>query len=105
MSIVACCSALHWPYFLKDAHEFLGQVLDQLKEEADKLNKDHSGADDSGSSDDEARVNRSLLTGEQVFLNPTSRNFEFEVLHTITCTKYVKHLIGTKTKCLLAGSF
>ncbi|XP_052234704.1 ubiquitin carboxyl-terminal hydrolase 37-like isoform X2 [Dreissena polymorpha] len=76
-------------YGQHDAHEFLCQVLDQLKEEIIKLSKatptpckevtvgDHgaSGADTVGDQ------NLPMFSGN----NPITVNFEFEVLHTLTC--------------------
>ena len=63
---------------VQDAHEFLGQVLDQLKDEVDKLIKDEGGSSPDRENDG------SIL--EETYPNPTARNFEFEVLHTITCS-------------------
>ncbi|XP_076313400.1 ubiquitin carboxyl-terminal hydrolase 37-like isoform X2 [Tachypleus tridentatus] len=66
----AVCSTAPW--FLgndqHDAHEFLGQVLDQLKEEIDKF---YSDCDIS----------------EMDSLNPVCRNFEFEMLNSYLCQK------------------
>ena len=60
---------------LQDAHEFLGQVLDQLKEEVVDVNKSTPSP-----SRDPAEE-----TTERDSVNPTTVNFEFEVMHTITC--------------------
>ena len=60
----------------QDAHEFLGQVLDQLKEEMDKINKQIAV--------------KSEATPEPTELNdknPTASNFEFKITHTITCAE------------------
>ena len=67
--------------YFQDAHEFLGQVLDQLKEEVDKLNKDISNIRGDANSKSNGK------TVEEIQPNPTTKNFEFEVLHTITCTE------------------
>lgn len=61
-------------FFLQDAHEFLSQVLDQLKEEIVKFNKSTPSPTRDPSEDID-------------LVNPTLDNFEFEVLHTITCLK------------------
>uniref|UniRef100_H2SH63 Ubiquitin carboxyl-terminal hydrolase n=1 Tax=Takifugu rubripes TaxID=31033 RepID=H2SH63_TAKRU len=63
-----------------DAHEFLCQCLDQLKEEVAKVNK---------SLTNEAMVTSPVRTGEVgpalIYTCPVVNNMEFEVQHTITC--------------------
>ncbi|XP_023933293.1 ubiquitin carboxyl-terminal hydrolase 37-like isoform X1 [Lingula anatina] len=58
-----------------DAHEFLCQVIDQLKEEVIKAN----AATPSPDPKDKNMFMQSSI------VNPTVQNFEFEVLHTIQC--------------------
>ena len=71
---------MHYSFFIlltQDAHEFLGQVLDQLKEEVVKISKStpspvREHIEENGDS-------------ELDYINPTTVNFEFEVMHTIRC--------------------
>ncbi|KAJ8320585.1 hypothetical protein KUTeg_002172 [Tegillarca granosa] len=65
-------------YQQHDAHEFLGQVLDQLKEEVNKILKSTPSPHRDGT-DKEYNTSHDCV-------NPTYQNFEFEVQHTITCT-------------------
>ena len=61
-------------------------MLDQLKEEVDKVNKGENGAEeDSPSKHDEK---------PSAYPNPTTKNFEFEVLHTITCARWEENHDG-----------
>jgi len=72
------CKEKHVSSF-QDAHEFLGQVLDQLKEEVVKVMKSTpSPRRDSPYQD---------TVDAQEHINPTVQNFELEVLHTITCSE------------------
>ena len=89
-------------FSLQDAHEFLGQVLDQLKEEVIGINKlglspSVNPADPKVVTSDpsvaeikveEEETNKSPL--EAQFNNPTLLNFEFEVQHTIQCLEWVE---------------
>ena len=50
----------------QDAHEFLCKLLDQLKEDIDKLNND------------ESQIN-----------NPVINSFQFEIKKTIHCKRYI----------------
>jgi hypothetical protein len=56
----------------KDAHEFLCQVLDQLKEDIERLKKKAEISD-----------NKMKLD----IVDPVVSNFEFQVVHSIKCTK------------------
>ncbi|ESO95602.1 hypothetical protein LOTGIDRAFT_239428 [Lottia gigantea] len=67
-------------YQQHDAHEFLGQVLDQLKEEVNRLSK-------SKRISPVKELNNNTSFSNTEFVNPTSQNFEFEVLHTIRCIR------------------
>lgn len=96
-----------------DAHEFLGQVLDQLKEEVLKVLKDINAAMENGGGAvfEVSSPSRDVmlsplpsgengllvevtgkLTGTSPVLNPTTLNFEFEVVHTIECLNCQEHL-------------
>ncbi|XP_078326468.1 ubiquitin carboxyl-terminal hydrolase 37-like isoform X4 [Crassostrea virginica] len=63
-------------YQQHDAHEFLSQVLDQLKEEVAKVMK---------STPSPNRSPREVTEAVDL-INPTLQNFEFEVTHTISCS-------------------
>ncbi|KAM8934045.1 ubiquitin carboxyl-terminal hydrolase 37 [Pelodytes ibericus] len=71
-------------YMQNDAHEFLSQCLDQLKEDMGKLNKtwktEPSSGDDilGGKPSDDTSATR-------VYTCPVICNFEFEVQHSIIC--------------------
>uniref|UniRef100_A0A7N9AQD4 Ubiquitin carboxyl-terminal hydrolase n=1 Tax=Mastacembelus armatus TaxID=205130 RepID=A0A7N9AQD4_9TELE len=56
-----------------DAHEFLSQCLDQLKDDVEKMNK--SWTNEPGEEVDTSRI----------YTCPVAVNMEFEVQHTITC--------------------
>uniref|UniRef100_A0A8C3G808 Ubiquitin carboxyl-terminal hydrolase n=1 Tax=Cyclopterus lumpus TaxID=8103 RepID=A0A8C3G808_CYCLU len=56
-----------------DAHEFLSQCLDQLKDDVEKMNK--SWTNEPGEEADTSRI----------YTCPVAVNMEFEVQHTITC--------------------
>uniref|UniRef100_A0A674BWE2 Ubiquitin carboxyl-terminal hydrolase 37 n=1 Tax=Salmo trutta TaxID=8032 RepID=A0A674BWE2_SALTR len=60
-------------YMQNDAHEFLSQCLDQLKEDVEKVNK--SWKTRPGEEADTSRI----------YTCPVVVNMEFEVQHTITC--------------------
>ncbi|XP_034429463.1 ubiquitin carboxyl-terminal hydrolase 37 [Hippoglossus hippoglossus] len=81
-----------------DAHEFLSQCLDQLKDDVEKMNK--SWTNDTSASSSSSGVCESGLEatsssaktepGEEVetsriYTCPVAVNMEFEVQHTITC--------------------
>ncbi|XP_053568360.1 ubiquitin carboxyl-terminal hydrolase 37 [Bombina bombina] len=70
-------------YMQNDAHEFLSQCLDQLKEDMEKLNKSwktepYTGDIPSGRAIDD-------ITTTRVYTCPVTCNLEFEVQHSITC--------------------
>ena len=54
-------------------------MLDQLKEEVDKVNKGDNDAEEGSPSRNDGKPSG--------YPNPTTKNFEFEVLHTITCAR------------------
>ncbi|KAB5577271.1 hypothetical protein PHYPO_G00207980 [Pangasianodon hypophthalmus] len=71
-------------YMQNDAHEFLSQCLDQLKEDVEKVNK--SCRSDS-SAWDEPQGTRLMedMDTSRIYTCPVTVNMEFEVQHTITC--------------------
>lgn len=80
----------------QDAHEFLSQCLDQLKDDVEKINKswtsDSASSSSSSSAVCENGVSASSKTepGDEadtsrVYTCPVAVNMEFEVQHTITC--------------------
>lgn len=68
-------------YLKKDAHEFLCQVLDQLKEDADKIKKQHD------TTNTFAQHHQQKHELQMQFTNPVIENFEFQVTHSIQCTE------------------
>ncbi|XP_068184773.1 ubiquitin carboxyl-terminal hydrolase 37 [Antennarius striatus] len=80
-----------------DAHEFLSQCLDQLKDDVEKMNKSWANEAAASSSSSVAADNSQEVTstaktepGEEVetsriYTCPVAVNMEFEVQHTITC--------------------
>jgi len=66
----------------QDAHEFLCQVLDQVKEEVVKESKatPTPNKENMGGAENGAESTNSIY-GQ----NPITVNFEFEVMHTLTC--------------------
>lgn len=82
----------------QDAHEFLSQCLDQLKDDVEKMNKSLTNEAAASSSSSVVGENGLEATSSAVKAEPgdeadTSRiytcpvavNMEFEVQHTITC--------------------
>ncbi|XP_066432126.1 ubiquitin carboxyl-terminal hydrolase 37 isoform X2 [Eleutherodactylus coqui] len=70
-------------YMQNDAHEFLSQCLDQLKEDMAKLNKTWKTE---LSSDDRTSVKAGDdLASTHVYTCPVICNFEFEAQHSIIC--------------------
>ncbi|XP_042327694.1 ubiquitin carboxyl-terminal hydrolase 37 isoform X1 [Sceloporus undulatus] len=71
-------------YMQNDAHEFLSQCLDQLKEDMEKLNKTLKNEPISGEDSSLGRVSDDS-TATRAFNCPVIANLEFEVQHSITC--------------------
>nr|XP_037857462.1 ubiquitin carboxyl-terminal hydrolase 37 isoform X5 [Chlorocebus sabaeus] len=66
-------------YMQNDAHEFLSQCLDQLKEDMEKLNKTWKTEPVSG------EENSPDISATRVYTCPVITNLEFEVQHSIIC--------------------
>ncbi|XP_054405822.1 ubiquitin carboxyl-terminal hydrolase 37 isoform X6 [Pongo abelii] len=66
-------------YMQNDAHEFLSQCLDQLKEDMEKLNKTWKTEPVSG------EENSPDTSATRVYTCPVITNLEFEVQHSIIC--------------------
>ncbi|MBZ3880638.1 Ubiquitin carboxyl-terminal hydrolase 37 [Sciurus carolinensis] len=66
-------------YMQNDAHEFLSQCLDQLKEDMEKLNKTWKTESVPG------EENSSDSSATRVYTCPVITNLEFEVQHSIIC--------------------
>lgn len=66
-------------YVQNDAHEFLSQCLDQLKEDMEKLNKTWKTEPVLG------EENSPDTSASKVFTCPVTTNLEFEVQHSIIC--------------------
>uniref|UniRef100_A0A8C7C0E6 Ubiquitin carboxyl-terminal hydrolase 37 n=1 Tax=Neovison vison TaxID=452646 RepID=A0A8C7C0E6_NEOVI len=66
-------------YMQNDAHEFLSQCLDQLKEDMEKLNKTWKTEPVPG------EENSSDISATRVYTCPVITNLEFEVQHSIIC--------------------
>ncbi|XP_072117165.1 LOW QUALITY PROTEIN: ubiquitin carboxyl-terminal hydrolase 37-like [Mobula birostris] len=71
-------------YVQNDAHEFLSQCLDQLKEDMEKLNKTWKNEPVAGDESPAGRVCHEAGAA-RVYACPVICNVEFEVLHTISC--------------------
>ncbi|XP_063285340.1 ubiquitin carboxyl-terminal hydrolase 37 isoform X2 [Pelobates fuscus] len=71
-------------YMQNDAHEFLSQCLDQLKEDVGKLNKTWKTEPSSGEDISGGKPNDDV-TATRVYTCPVICNFEFEVQHSIIC--------------------
>lgn len=82
----------------QDAHEFLSQCLDQLKDDVEKMNKSWTNEAAASSSFPVASENGQEATaataktepGEEadtsrIYTCPVAVNMEFEVQHTIIC--------------------
>ncbi|XP_018094247.1 ubiquitin carboxyl-terminal hydrolase 37 isoform X3 [Xenopus laevis] len=70
-------------YMQNDAHEFLSQCLDQLKEDMGKLNKTWKTELSSG--DDVPGIKGNDDPSTRIYTCPVTCNFEFEVQHSIIC--------------------
>ncbi|XP_060049876.1 ubiquitin carboxyl-terminal hydrolase 37 isoform X2 [Erinaceus europaeus] len=66
-------------YMQNDAHEFLSQCLDQLKEDMEKLNKTWKTEPFPG------EENSPDISATRVYTCPVITNLEFEVQHSIIC--------------------
>ncbi|KAM4835981.1 ubiquitin carboxyl-terminal hydrolase 37 isoform 2-T3 [Thomomys bottae] len=66
-------------YMQNDAHEFLSQCLDQLKEDMEKLNKTWKSEPILG------EENSPDISATRVYTCPVITNLEFEVQHSIIC--------------------
>ncbi|XP_067890868.1 ubiquitin carboxyl-terminal hydrolase 37 isoform X2 [Heterodontus francisci] len=71
-------------YVQNDAHEFLSQCLDQLKEDMEKLNKTWKNEPAAGEDTPASRACHEAGAA-RVYTCPIVSNVEFEVLHTIDC--------------------
>ncbi|KAG8432268.1 hypothetical protein GDO86_016782 [Hymenochirus boettgeri] len=71
-------------YMQNDAHEFLSQCLDQLKEDMGKLNKTWKAEVSSGDDFTGLKANDEN-TSARIYTCPVISNFEFEVQHSIIC--------------------
>ncbi|XP_069838350.1 ubiquitin carboxyl-terminal hydrolase 37 isoform X2 [Dendropsophus ebraccatus] len=85
-------------YMQNDAHEFLSQCLDQLKEDMGKLNKTwrteaSSGDDRSGSG---GRCGEEMAGGD-LYSCPIICNFEFEAQHSIICKMCGERVVKRET--------
>ncbi|XP_026128389.1 ubiquitin carboxyl-terminal hydrolase 37-like [Carassius auratus] len=71
-------------YMQNDAHEFLSQCLDQLKEDVEKINKSWKNEPSAGEEPPSPRLAEEVDTS-RIYTCPVTVNMEFEVQHTITC--------------------
>ncbi|XP_056610424.1 ubiquitin carboxyl-terminal hydrolase 37 [Triplophysa dalaica] len=71
-------------YMQNDAHEFLSQCLDQLKEDVEKINKSWKNEPSVWEEPQNARLTDEVDTS-RIYTCPVTVNMEFEVQHTITC--------------------
>ncbi|XP_074857604.1 ubiquitin carboxyl-terminal hydrolase 37 [Carettochelys insculpta] len=71
-------------YMQNDAHEFLSQCLDQLKEDMEKLNKTWKSEPVSPEDNSPGRASDDI-SATKVYTCPVITNLEFEVQHSIIC--------------------
>ncbi|KAF4796926.1 Ubiquitin carboxyl-terminal hydrolase 37 [Turdus rufiventris] len=71
-------------YMQNDAHEFLSQCLDQLKEDMEKLNKTWK-SEPVPNEDNSPGCASDDLSATKVYTCPVISNLEFEVQHSIIC--------------------
>ncbi|XP_001365238.1 ubiquitin carboxyl-terminal hydrolase 37 [Monodelphis domestica] len=71
-------------YMQNDAHEFLSQCLDQLKEDMEKLNKTWKTEPISGEENSPGRTSDDIAA-TRIYTCPVVTNLEFEVQHSIIC--------------------
>lgn len=94
-----CSDLFHtFEILLQDAHEFLCQCLDQLKEEMAKVNKSLTNDPVVSSPGGKSGQNSVSLTTKfggvkevgtsHIYTCPVVDNMEFEVQHTITCKRW-----------------
>uniref|UniRef100_A0AAY4BMV5 Ubiquitin carboxyl-terminal hydrolase n=1 Tax=Denticeps clupeoides TaxID=299321 RepID=A0AAY4BMV5_9TELE len=72
-------------YMQNDAHEFLSQCLDQLKEDVEKVNKSWKNEPSTWDEPPSLRLGEETETS-RTYTCPVVVNMEFEVQHTISCT-------------------
>uniref|UniRef100_A0A8C7SR96 Ubiquitin carboxyl-terminal hydrolase n=1 Tax=Oncorhynchus mykiss TaxID=8022 RepID=A0A8C7SR96_ONCMY len=77
-------------YMQNDAHEFLSQCMDQLKEDVEKMNKSWKSESAAAAWDEPPQQAAAARPGEEadtsrIYTCPVVVNMEFEVQHTITC--------------------
>ncbi|KAG7466789.1 hypothetical protein MATL_G00146030 [Megalops atlanticus] len=71
-------------YMQNDAHEFLSQCLDQLKEDVEKVNKSWKNDVQSWEEPQASRLGEEP-DPSRIYTCPVVANMEFEVQHTISC--------------------
>lgn len=77
---------LFYHLFFQDAHEFLSQCLDQLKEDVEKVNKSCRNETSAWDESQGTRLGEETDTS-RVYTCPVTVNMEFEVQHTIMCKR------------------
>ncbi|XP_077472978.1 ubiquitin carboxyl-terminal hydrolase 37 isoform X2 [Stigmatopora argus] len=68
-----------------DAHEFLSQCLDQLKDDVEKMNKNCASESTSSATCEAMPDLGEEADTSRIYTCPVAVNMEFEVQHTITC--------------------
>lgn len=86
----------------QDAHEFLSQCLDQLKEDVEKVNK--SCRIDSSAWDEPQGTRLTEETDtSRIYTCPVTVNMEFEVQHTIVCKRWEVFGVKQLSKIFLSN--